>query len=75
MVGYTRRMHCPGCSQNPEGSAPMLERDHAWASSSSRTSPTNGDRKSGQRFDAPPRGGIETIHLIMKDGLIYKNTL
>jgi len=26
-------------------------------------------------FDAPPRDGIETIRIIMKDGVIYKNTL
>jgi imidazolonepropionase-like amidohydrolase len=26
-------------------------------------------------FDAPPRGGVETIRLIMKDGVIHKNTL
>ena len=26
-------------------------------------------------FDAPPRDGIETMRLIMKDGKIYKNTL
>jgi imidazolonepropionase-like amidohydrolase len=26
-------------------------------------------------FDAPPRDGIDTIRLIMKDGKIYKNTL
>jgi len=26
-------------------------------------------------FDAPPRDGVETIRMIMKDGVIYKNTL
>ena len=26
-------------------------------------------------FDAPPRDGVETIRIIMKDGVIYKNTL
>ena len=26
-------------------------------------------------FDAPPRDGVETIRIIMKDGKIYKNTL
>jgi len=26
-------------------------------------------------FDAPPRDGVETIRVIMKDGVIYKNTL
>jgi imidazolonepropionase-like amidohydrolase len=26
-------------------------------------------------FDAPPRDGVETIRIIMKDGAIYKNTL
>ena len=26
-------------------------------------------------FDAPPREGVETIRLIMKDGVIYKNTI
>lgn len=26
-------------------------------------------------FDAPPRNGIETMRIIMKDGKIYKNTL
>ena len=26
-------------------------------------------------FDAPPRDGIETMRVIMKDGKIYKNTL
>jgi len=26
-------------------------------------------------FDAPPRQGVETIRVIMKDGVIYKNTL
>jgi imidazolonepropionase-like amidohydrolase len=26
-------------------------------------------------FDAPDRDGIETMRLIMKDGVIYKNTL
>jgi imidazolonepropionase-like amidohydrolase len=26
-------------------------------------------------FDAPKRDGIDTINLIMKDGVIYKNTL
>jgi imidazolonepropionase-like amidohydrolase len=26
-------------------------------------------------FDAPPRDGIKTMRLIMKDGVIYKNTL
>jgi len=26
-------------------------------------------------FDAPPRDGVETIRIIMKDGEIYKNTL
>ena len=26
-------------------------------------------------FDAEPRDGIETIRIIMKDGVIYKNTL
>ena len=26
-------------------------------------------------FDAPPRDGVETIRLIMKDGVIYKNSL
>ncbi len=28
-----------------------------------------------QWFDAPPRDGIETMRVIMKDGKIYKNTL
>ena len=28
-----------------------------------------------QWFDAPPRDGVETIRVIMKDGVIYKNTL
>jgi imidazolonepropionase-like amidohydrolase len=28
-----------------------------------------------QWFDAPDRDGVETIRLIMKDGVIYKNTL
>jgi imidazolonepropionase-like amidohydrolase len=26
-------------------------------------------------FDAPDRDGVETIRIIMKNGLIYKNTL
>ena len=26
-------------------------------------------------FDAPPRDGVETIRIIMKNGVIYKNTL
>lgn len=26
-------------------------------------------------FDAPPRDGVETIRIIMKDGVVYKNTL
>ena len=26
-------------------------------------------------FDAPDRDGVETIRFIMKDGVIYKNTL
>ena len=26
-------------------------------------------------FDAPPRDGVETIRIIMKDGVIFKNTL
>ena len=26
-------------------------------------------------YKAPPRDGVETINLIMKDGIIYKNTL
>ena len=26
-------------------------------------------------FDAPERGPVKTIHVIMKDGVIYKNTL
>ncbi len=26
-------------------------------------------------FDAPPRDGVKTIRIIMKDGVIYKNTL
>ncbi len=26
-------------------------------------------------LDAPPRDGVETIRVIMKDGVIYKNTL
>ena len=26
-------------------------------------------------FDAPPRDGVETIRVIMKGGVIYKNTL
>ncbi len=26
-------------------------------------------------YKAPPRDGVETINLIMKDGKIYKNTL
>ena len=28
-----------------------------------------------QWFDAPDRDGVETIRIIMKDGVIYKNTL
>ena len=30
---------------------------------------------SEQWFDAPDRDGIETMRIIMKDGVIYKNTL
>jgi imidazolonepropionase-like amidohydrolase len=26
-------------------------------------------------FNAPPRAGVDTIRIIMKDGVIYKNTL
>lgn len=49
--------------RNHLGHPGLKEGDTAWIGGSE------------QWFDAPERDGIETMRIIMKDGVIYKNTL